>query len=213
MKRKRKYFLAILITSLTILTFTYFANKIIKTRTKEFLIKDLNEIKSFNAGLLLGTSKTLKSGKRNDYFFNRIKATVTLYKNEKIKYIIVSGDNSHENYNEPQDMKEELIKQGIPDSVVFLDYAGFRTFDSVIRAKEIFGQDSIIIISQQFHNERAIYIARKNNISAWGYNAKDINNYKGFKTKIREYFARDKVFIDLLLGTKPKFLGQKITLR
>jgi SanA protein len=213
MKRKRKYFLAILITGLTILTFTYFANKIIKTRTKEFLIKDLNEIKSFNAGLLLGTSKTLKSGKRNDYFFNRIKATVTLYKNEKIKYIIVSGDNSHENYNEPQDMKEELIKQGIPDSVVFLDYAGFRTFDSVIRAKEIFGQDSIIIISQQFHNERAIYIARKNNISAWGYNAKDINNYKGFKTKIREYFARDKVFIDLLLGTKPKFLGQKITLR
>jgi SanA protein len=110
-------------------------------------------------------------------------------------------------------MKEELIKQGIPDSVVFLDYAGFRTFDSVIRAKEIFGQDSIIIISQQFHNERAIYIARKNNISAWGYNAKNVNSYKGFMTKIREYFARDKVFIDLLFGTKPKFLGQKITLR
>jgi len=212
MKFRNKIIILILFSALFVLTFTYYANKTIITETKNFTTSDISNIKPIKAGLLLGTSKTLKNGRPNDYFYYRINAAVNLFKNGKMKYIIVSGDNSTEHYNEPLDMKTELIKQGIPDSVIFLDYAGFRTFDSVIRAKEIFGQDSILIISQKFHNERAIYIARNNDISAWGYNAEDVNKYKGFKTKIREYFARDKVFIDLLFGIRPKFLGQKIRL-
>ena len=107
-------------------------------------------------------------------------------------------------------MKKELISAGVPDSVIFLDYAGFRTFDSMIRAKEVFGQTKFIVVSQQFHNERAIFIARKYGIEAYGYNAEDVDAYSGIKTKIRELFARVKVFIDVYTNKHPKFLGEKI---
>ena len=210
---RKKLLIAILLFSFIFLLFTVIANKIIVNNTKNFITEDISNAHYCKTALLLGTSKTLKSGKKNAFFYNRIEATAELYKNGKLKFIIVSGDNGNKDYNEPQDMKNELVMLGIPDNVIFLDYAGFRTFDSVIRAKEIFGQDSILIISQKFHNERAIYIARQNNISAWGYNAKKVNVYSGFKTKVREYFARDKVFIDQLLGIQPKFLGQKIELK
>jgi SanA protein len=105
------------------------------------------------------------------------------------------------------------MKAGIPDSVIYLDYAGFRTFDSMIRAKEIFGQNKFIVVSQKFHNERAIFIARKYNMEVYGYNAEDVNAASGFKTKVRELFARVKVFIDVYSGKKPKFLGEKITIK
>ena len=110
-------------------------------------------------------------------------------------------------------MKAELVKNGIPDSLIYLDYAGFRTLDAVVRARDIFGQNSFIVISQKFHNERAVYLARKFGINAFGYNAKEVQAYKGFKTKLRKFFARDKMFLDLFFGVKPKFLGEKITIK
>lgn len=137
-------------------------------------------------------------------------AAEKLYKSGKVKYLILSGDNSHKNYNEPEDMQAELISRGIPADHIFLDYAGFRTLDSVVRAKQIFGQNSFIIVSQQFHNARAVFLARRYGINAYGYNAMDVNKYAGMKTKIREKFARAKVFVDLLLGVDPKFGGEKV---
>jgi SanA protein len=124
--------------------------------------------------------------------------------------VIISGDNSKSTYDEPTDMKNELVKRGIPESVIFLDYAGFRTFDSVIRAQKVFSQTEFTVISQQFHNERAIVIARHYGIKAIGYNAKDVTAYNGFKTKVREKFARVKLFLDFIIGNEPKFLGKKI---
>ena len=176
------------------------------------MFNNIHDLPKTKVGLLLGTSKTLKGGGKNDFFYFRIQAAVELYKQGKIKYLLVSGDNSTKGYNEPLDMKEELIKSGVPDSVIFLDYAGFRTFDSVIRARDIFGQTEYIVISQQFHNERAVYLARRNNILAFGYNAAEVQAYKGFKTKMREYLARDKVFIDLLFGVEPKFSGEPVAI-
>lgn len=213
MNHKRIIIYTILGIVVCISILTYYANTTITDTSSGFTTSDIDNVIPVKTGLLLGTSKTLSNGYRNEYFHNRIEATVSLYKNRKVKYLILSGDNSEKEYNEPQDMKDELIKRGIPDSVIYLDYAGFRTFDSVIRAKEIFGQDTILLISQEFHNQRAIYLARMNNITAWGYNAKDVSAYMGFKTKLREYFARNKVFIDILFGVKPKFLGQKIELK
>ena len=101
----------------------------------------------------------------------------------------------------------------IPEDKIILDYAGFRTLDSVVRAKEIFGQNSITIISQPFHNERAIYLANNYGIEAIGYNAQDVEYWKK-KLKIhgREYLARVKMFIDLCTGKQPKFLGEKIVI-
>jgi SanA protein len=196
-----------------IVSATFLANNSIENSSKEFVTFDIKKIPQTKVGLLLGTSRILKNGIKNDFFYFRIDAAIELFRSGKIKYIIVSGDNSQKNYNEPLDMKSELIKNGIPDSVIFLDYAGFRTLDSVIRAKEIFGQSVFIVISQKFHNERAVFLARKNNILAYGYNAKEVTAFKSFKTNIREYFARDKVYLDLLFGVSPKFLGDKIDIK
>jgi len=108
------------------------------------------------------------------------------------------------------EMKTSIIESGIDSSIIYLDYAGFRTFDSMVRVKEVFGQRSVTIISQKFHNERAIYIGKKLNIQVNGFNAKDVNQYYGFKTKLRELFARVKVIIDFLIGVEPRFLGPKV---
>jgi SanA protein len=154
----------------------------------------------------------LKSGGPNLYFVYRINAAVTLYESGKITNIIISGDNSRKEYNEPQNMKDELIKRAVPADKIYLDYAGFRTYDSVYRMKEIFGQSSFTIISQEFHNQRALYIANALQIEAVGFNAKDVDSYNGFKTKVREKLARVKLMLDLIFGKKPKFLGEKITI-
>ena len=190
--------------------FVWWANHKIETETKNFVSYDIQKLPNEKVGLLLGTSKILKSGWRNLYFFNRIDAAEQLYKSGKIKYILISGDNSTKDYSEPEDMQAELLKRGIPADKIVLDFAGFRTLDSVVRAKEIFGQNSFIIISQKFHNERAVFLAQHYGIKAYGFNAKDVNKYFGFKTKVREYFARAKVFVDFLLGVEPKFGGEKV---
>ena len=190
--------------------FVWWANHKIETETKNFVSYDIQKLPNEKVGLLLGTSKILKSGWKNLYFFNRIDAAEQLYKSGKIKYILISGDNSTKNYSEPEDMQAELLKRGIPADKIVLDFAGFRTLDSVVRAKEIFGQNSFIIISQKFHNERAVFLAQHYGIKAYGFNAKDVNKYFGFKTKVREYFARAKVFVDFLLGVEPKFGGEKV---
>lgn len=191
----------------------FWSNFEIESKTQNFVTDDIEKLPNQKVGVLLGTSKTLPSGYKNYYFYYRIDAAEKLYKSGKIEYIIVSGDNSRKDYNEPEDMKNELINRGIPADKIYEDFAGFRTLDSVVRAKEIFGQNSYIIISQKFHNERAVYLAQKNGIEAFGFNAKDVNKYAGIKTKIREYLARTKVFVDFFIGKEPKFGGEKIEIK
>lgn len=193
--------------------FVLYANYTIDYEAEDNVTSDIGNLPNEKVGLLLGTSKILANGKPNPYFVNRIKATAELYHAGRIQNIIASGDNSRKNYNEPEDMKNALIKLGVPADKIYEDFAGFRTLDSVIRAKEIFGQESFIVISQRFHNERAIYLAHKNGISAYGYNAKDVDKEAGFKTNVREKFARVKVFWDFFFGVEPKFGGEKILIK
>jgi SanA protein len=196
---------------LIFLTFIISENIIRSTRHQCY--DKIEEIPVNETGLLLGTSKYI--GKTLNYYYKyRIDAAVDLFKAGKIKYILVSGDNSIQYYNEPQTIKKDLIQRGIPEYAIFLDYAGFRTFDSVIRSKKVFGQEKITIISQQFHNERAIFIANHNGIKAVGYNAKELQGKYGLKTRIRERFARIKAILDVyILQTEPKFLGKKIEIK
>lgn len=189
---------------------TWSANYIIEKSTRQFTSSQIEQLPKVKVGLLLGTSKTLASGQANLYFKYRIEAAATLYQSGKIQNIIVSGDNSVKGYNETKDMKLDLIAKGVPENKIFEDFAGFRTLDSVIRAKNIFGQTTLIIISQKFHNERAIYLAQKNGIKAFGFNAKDVTKKAGFKTQVREKLARVKVFYDFLFQVEPKFGGKKI---
>lgn len=203
----------VLICVIILISAIWIANNLIEKSTDTLVFNDLKQIPHNKVGLLLGTSKFLKSGLPNLYFSYRIQATVDLYKSNKIEFVVISGDNSKKDYNEPLDMKNELIKNGIPEDKIYLDYAGFRTYDSVIRLDKIFGQKSFTIISQDFHNRRAIYIAKQKDLQAIGFNAKDVDMFNGFKTKLREKFARVKVFVDILIDKEPKFLGQKIEIK
>ena len=190
--------------------FIAWANYNIKKESEAFVSYTIADVPETKTALLLGTGKTLSNGMPNAYFYNRIKAATDLYKSGKIQYIIVSGDNSTKDYNEPEDMLLTLMHQGIPQDKIIMDHAGFRTLDSVVRAKDIFGQTKLVIISQKFHNERAVFLARKNGMEAFGYNAADVNKYAGLKTNMREYIPKAKVYWDLLFGVEPKFGGEKI---
>ena len=174
------------------------------------LYSDIDSIPSRRTGLLLGTSKFTERNYLNPFYKYRIQAAAELMKSGKITYIIVSGDNSRKDYDEPSEMRADLIAAGVDSVRIYMDDAGFRTFDSMVRAREIFGQDSLAIISQPFHNERALYIASREGISAIAFNARNVSQGAGLFTNIREHFARVKVFVDYMTGKKPKFLGEKI---
>jgi len=211
--KKKKIFIRITIVLIVATCLiTYLCNRAITNSAEGHLYSDVATIPFNRVGLLLGTSKAGRKGGNNPYYDYRIKAAINLIQNNKIKYLVISGDNGRKDYNEPEMMRSDLMNAGIDSSIIYLDYAGFRTFDSVKRLKEIFGQDSVTVISQQFHNERAIYIALKEGLTAIGFNARDVGSRQGLKTQIREKMARVKVFVDYLFGVKPKYLGDKVSI-
>jgi SanA protein len=213
MRKKKKFFSGVFIfIILSFFSMLFICNRVISNYATGKLYSDSNTIPFNRVGLLLGTNKYLAKGRLNAYYYYRIYAAVTLIRNKKIKYIIVSGDNAEADYNEPWSMRKDLIRNGVDSSIIYLDYAGFRTFDSMVRLKQVFGQDSVTVISQQFHNERAIYIASHEGITAIGYNAEDVSGSEGFKTAVREKLARVKVFLDFWFGKEPKFLGSKVNI-
>lgn len=132
-----------------------------------------------------------------------------LYEQGKIHHILVSGDNGSRAYNEPELMKKSLLNAGIPESAITLDFAGFRTLDSVIRAKEIFAlTGGVTIISQPFHVERALFVAHSEDIDAIGYGAANVSLLIAPRVYIREIFARWLVLFDIAVGTEPVVLGE-----
>jgi len=185
-------------------------NYYIGSVAKDKIYTSVDNIPANSVGLLLGTAKYIRKGKINYFYKYRIDATVELFKSGKIKAVLVSGDNATRYYNEPARMRADLIKRGIPKDKIYLDFAGFRTLDSIMRAKEIFDVKKVTIITQKFHLERAIFLALANNIDAIGYEAKSLPNTKAaFRMKIREYLARVKAFLDVyVLHTTPKFFGK-----
>ncbi|HEX2869073.1 MAG TPA: ElyC/SanA/YdcF family protein [Ignavibacteriales bacterium] len=174
----------------------FVSNREINSYSRKFTYSDLNRIPFNEAGLLLGTGKYLKPHVVNLYYAYRIKAASELYKAGKVKIIIVSGNKFN---NEPKNMRLDLIKSGVPASAIYSDLEGFRTYDSVVRCSEVFGFKSFTVISQDWHNERAIFIARKLGLDAIGYNARDVKGSMALETDVRELFSRVKVFIDLYL--------------
>lgn len=196
-----------------LLSFIIISNEIIESNAVGKTFSQVEQIPKNRVGVVLGTSKYRVKGGVNLYFKYRVEAAYRLFKSGKIDFILVSGDNSSKYYNEPKEIKAALVKRGVPADKIYLDYAGFRTLDSVLRAKLIFGQHKFTLISQQFQNERAIYLANKNGVDAIGYNAKNVTKSYGFKTHVREYFARCKAILDITFNEKPKFLGKKITIK
>lgn len=158
MKHIKKTFKTLFFIGILLLIGIYGSNKLVEKTTADKIYDNTTKIPHNKVGLFLGTAKYVSNGQINLYYKYRIDAAVALFKAGKVKFILVSGDNSTKEYDEPSTIKKDLISKGIPANKIYLDYAGFRTLDSVVRCKEIFGQNNITIISQQFHNERAIYI-------------------------------------------------------
>ncbi|MFT4221508.1 SanA/YdcF family protein [Dysgonomonas sp.] len=210
-KKRIKYVWGIVLLALiAIVGVLAFANWKIPHDTESFVFDTVDSVPPQKAALVLGAARYL-GDRQNLYFTYRIQAAKELYEAGKVKVFIVSGDNSRKDYNEARDMRDALVEVGIPDSIIHCDYAGLRTLDSVVRMKEIFGQDSFIVVSQKFHNERAIFLARHYDLTAYGYNAKDVALSRlSYRTKIREVFARVKVFVDIATGKGPKYLGDPI---
>jgi SanA protein len=185
-------------------------NVTITNKGNIYCYNSIDSIPHNHCALVLGTSKFLGNGNRNLYYSNRIKAAIELYNRKKIDFIIVSGDNRNRNYNEPITMYNDMIAAGIPGQKIILDYAGFRTLDSVVRGKEVFGQDKFTIVSQSFHNQRAIYIARRRGIEAIAFNSEDPSGKPSLKFQMRELAARMLVLFDVLTAKQPHFLGEKV---
>ncbi|MEW4922942.1 ElyC/SanA/YdcF family protein [Algibacter sp. 2305UL17-15] len=202
-----KIIIRLIIATITLVVLIDFS---MSYKARHYVFDDLETIQNNKVGLVLGAGKYTSHGNINLYYKYRLEAAIRLYKAGKIEFILVSGDNGRKDYDEPSDFKNDLIKRGIPARKIVLDYAGFRTLDSVVRAKEIFGLSEFTIISQKFHNERALFLAKSHNIKAIAFNAKDIRGRFGLKTNLREYLARTKAAVDILFHVKPKFLGKKI---
>jgi SanA protein len=189
------------------------ANYAVVSTTDSQIYTDVKAIPKNRVGLLLGTSKYVDKTRKlvNSYYKNRIDAAVALYMAGKIDYIIVSGDNSTIYYNEPLLMKEDLIARGVPASRIIMDNAGFRTLDSILRCRDVFKQDSMTIISQKFHNQRALYIANHKRVTAVAFNAEDGDSY--WDVTIREKLARVKLMLDLLTNKRARYYGDVIEIK
>jgi SanA protein len=165
--------------------------------TRSQIYFDMHKLPANDVGLVLGTSKFVRSGKENLFFRYRMEAAARLWHEGKVKQLILSGNNDSEFYNEPSDMRKALLRLGVPDEVMRPDYAGFRTFDSVVRCKNHFGHRQITIISQNFHNARALYIGNHEGMTAVAFAAQDVPDGYSLKTLIREYLARPWAMLDV----------------
>ena len=183
------------------------ADRRVEDRAAGRVFRDVESVPAREYGLLPGTSRLVHGKYLNTYFYNRIHAAAALYRAGKIHKIIVSGDNGRTDYNETGDMKRELVAEGVAPEDVLSDYAGFRTLDSVVRARNLFGASEITVISQRFHCERAIYLASEHGIDAIGFEADEVApRWIRVKLTMREAFARVLAVVDAeILKTKPHF--------
>jgi SanA protein len=211
---RRKLAVGLLITTIVFLALLFGVDRWVTNSTKAQLYSNIDSIPANKVGLLLGTSKYIRTGVINPYYQYRIDAAVALYKAGKITYILVSGDNRSITYNEPGMMRKDLIARGVPADHIFLDYSGVHTLDSVIRCRDIFGVDHFTVISQPFHNERALFIANQKNMVAIGFNAKDVGGLFGFKVIVREKFSRLKMMLELLMNVRAKdYYGPRVEIK
>jgi SanA protein len=166
-----------------------------------------------DAALVLGAS-VRPDGRPSPILADRIAAAAALYREGRVRKVLVSGDNAGDHYDEPGTMRRELVRLGVPGRDVFEDHAGFDTWDSAQRARRVFGARSVIVVTQRFHMARAVFAARRAGLEAAGAEA-DPHGLSGVTTRLqaREALARVKVAVDALRGAQPRFLGRRIALQ
>ena len=210
----RRILLSLAAFAILTLSFTVYANVMTeKAAAGRIYAGVIDSVGHNKAALLLGTNPLNRQGRPNSYFTNRIMTASRLYHSGKVDYIIASGDNHTAFYDEPTAMRDSLMAHGVPAERIVLDFAGFRTLDSVVRAKEVFGCDALTIVSQADHCARALYLAEANGIEAVAVAAPlRAGRLVKMRLALREWLARDKMMLDIWFGKKPHFLGSKIEL-
>lgn len=208
LKRHRYLLLGLLFLSVLLpVGFLAYAELVVQQAGRGQVEIDPARVEPTAVALVLGTSKYLASGRINGFYQNRINAAVSLYQAGKVEHFLLSGDHSRPEYNEPGLMKKDLIAKGIPADRIHLDFAGLRTLDSMIRAKEIFGLEEVLVVSQKFHLERAIYLGEGHGLTVRGLIAADPGGYGARRVRAREILARGLAVLDLrILGSQPRHL-------
>lgn len=176
------------------------------------LFASVDEVPETPVAIVLGTSKWVGPGRENRHYRHRIDAAAALWKAGKVEWLIVSGDNGTADYDEPTSMRADLVRAGVPAERIYRDFAGFRTLDTVVRARRVFGVESCVIVSQRWHLERAIFLARHAGLEAVGYDARDTGGLYAVRNALRERAARVVAVADVLVDRGPRHLGPKIVL-
>lgn len=206
-KHFRRFAIAAGIVAVASLAFVMFADRYIAQSTESRVYRDVHTMPNADVALVLGTAKRVQ-GRPNMFYNARLSAAADLYHAGKVRGILVSGDHGRPGYNEPGDMKADLIAAGVPAEYITQDFAGFRTLDSVVRAREVFGQSNVIIVSQPFHAQRALFLADSHGLNAVAYAAEDAGGAAHAKIRLRESLARTAAVLDVyVLGREPRFYG------
>ena len=205
--RMKRLFFFVLIVFGFLFIFVLATNIIFYVATKSYIYDDVANAPYAQVALIPGAA-ILQGGKLSSIFLDRTNMAIKLYEANKVSKIIVSGDNSTVSHNEVDPVRLYLISKGIPDQDIFLDHAGFDTYSTMYRARDIFGVSSVIIATQSFHLPRAVFIAQRLGIQAYGIRA-DVGRVL-LRNYIREALANEKAVFDLMFNIQPKYLGDKI---
>lgn len=213
-KRLKKLWWKIAAVGLALVALVAGSNYWVVHSTDSAVFSDIKALPTNNVGLVLGTGQLLRSGRANPHFRARVEAAAELYHAGKVKHLLLSGDNHVKTYDEPNDMKQALLALDVPESAMTLDYAGFRTLDSVVRARKVFGQSKFTIITDDFHANRAVFLAQHFGENAVAFCSSKVPVSFSARSRVREVAARVKAVLDVyVLHTQPKFLGDPVEVK
>jgi SanA protein len=207
-KHRAKLAVGLLVLTAIPLATLFLADRLCQSASADRVFDSTDHIPYNDVALVLGTSKTTQRGNVNLHFTRRIEAAAKLYHAGKTRHILVSGDNHVATYDEPGDMRDALAAAGVPTNAVTCDYAGFRTLDSVVRAKSVFDLTNFTIVTEAFHCPRAVWIGKTRGMNVVAFAAPDLPARWMIKSKLRETLARVQCGLDLyVLRRQPKFPG------
>lgn len=198
--------------ALAVALLSWFADRRLERLAAPYLFDDPARLPEVEVALVLGAAPIGPEGGPNRYFEYRLDAAAALWRAGKVKYLLVSGDNRRPDYDEPTAMRAGLIARGVPGTAIYRDFAGLRTWDSVQRARSVFGRQKLIIVSQGFHAARAIFLARSAGIEAWGLSARDVNRAYSILTELRRYPSALVAYRDVWFDTAPRHAGPPIAI-
>ncbi len=204
--------LALGAVALALSLLSWAAERRLEALATRYIMTDPANLPDVPVALVLGAAPIGPEGGPNRYFVHRLDAAAALFKTGKVKYLLVSGDNSRPDYDEPTAMRAGLIERGVPAEAIYRDFAGFRTWDSMVRIEQVFGQARVIVVSQRFHLSRAIFLAREQGIEAWGFEAQDVARAYSIITELRRYPSALRAYLDVWFDTPPKYTGPRIVI-